>query len=51
LKDLVQLNNKLFQECKGLENDLQTLIYDNYNTFIEASDTISKINVQFGDLD
>jgi hypothetical protein len=27
------------------------LIYDNYNTFIEASDTISKLNVQFGDLD
>lgn len=45
VKDLLQLNNKLFSECKSLDNDLQTLVYDNYLTFIEAADTISQLNL------
>jgi len=44
VKDIVQMNNKLFAECKSFDNDLQTLVYDNYLTFIEAADTISKLN-------
>jgi hypothetical protein len=44
VKDIVQMNNKLFAECKALDNDLQTLVYDNYLTFIDAANTISELN-------
>jgi hypothetical protein len=45
------MNNRLFQECKVLDNDLQTLVYDNYLTFIEAADTISELNQELNGLD
>lgn len=45
------MNNKLFAECKLLDNDLQTLVYDNYLTFIDAADTISKLNKELNALD
>jgi len=50
VKDLVGLNNKLCQETKGLENDLQTLVYDNYSKFIEASDIITSLHVKLDGL-
>jgi peptidoglycan hydrolase CwlO-like protein len=51
VKDIIQMNNKLFTECKNLDNDLQTLVYDNYLTFIEAADTISELNSELKGLD
>jgi hypothetical protein len=51
VKDLVQINNKLFAECKQLDNDLHTLVYDNYLTFIEAADTISQLHSELKGLD
>lgn len=51
VKDIIQMNNKLFAECKALDNDLQTLVYDNYLTFIEAADTISELNSELKGLD
>ena len=51
LKDILTLDNRLFAECKQLDNDLQTLVHANYGTFIEAADTISQLCTQLKSLD
>ena len=33
----------LFLEIKSLDSDMQTLVYENYNKFISATDTIRKV--------
>ena len=32
-----------FSEIKSLDSDMQTLVYENYNKFISATDTIKKV--------
>lgn len=34
-----------------MENDLQTLVYDNYSTFIGASDALTDLNADLSSLD
>jgi len=48
LPDLIVRNNDLVAEIKMLDNDMQMLVYENYNKFISATDTIRKMktNVQ-----
>jgi hypothetical protein len=33
----------IFSEIKALDSDMQTLVYENYNKFISATDTIRKV--------
>ena len=35
---------KMVRDIKGLDSDMQTLVYENYNKFISATDTIRKVN-------
>ncbi len=41
LVDVIEKNNELFTESKVLDNDQQTLVYENYSKFMAASDTLS----------
>ena len=51
LGDLLQENNRIFKECKELDGDLQTLVYENYSKFIDASDSISGVKNSMNALD
>lgn len=51
VKDLITLNNKLCSETKTLENDLHTLVYDNYSKFVEASDMMSNLGASLDSLE
>ncbi|KAJ3170682.1 Vacuolar protein sorting-associated protein 51 [Geranomyces variabilis] len=48
LPDLIQRDNYLVTEIKQLDGDMKTLVYENYNKFISATDTIRsmKTNVE-----
>ena len=41
LRDFVM--NRMVQEIKSLDSDMQMLVYENYNKFIAATDTIRKM--------
>ncbi|XLU60948.1 vacuolar protein sorting-associated protein 51 homolog [Arachis hypogaea] len=43
LEGLLQRHVKLATEIKNLDTDLQMLVYDNYNKFISATDTIKRM--------
>eukprot|EP00301_Raphidiophrys_heterophryoidea_P013065 c2040_g1_i1.p1 GENE.c2040_g1_i1~~c2040_g1_i1.p1 ORF type:complete len:815 (+),score=215.59 c2040_g1_i1:3-2447(+) len=43
LQNLVRESRDLSDEIKTLEGDLQMLVYENYNKFISATDTIRKM--------
>ncbi|RYR61732.1 hypothetical protein Ahy_A04g018937 [Arachis hypogaea] len=43
LEGLLQRHVKLAAEIKNLDTDLQMLVYENYNKFISATDTINRM--------
>jgi len=43
LPELIKINNDLDKAVKQLDNNMKTLVYDNYNKFISAADTIRKM--------
>jgi hypothetical protein len=45
LDELMKRDQKLSKEIKKLDTDLQMLVYENYNKFITATDTIKKMKV------
>jgi len=48
LEELLNLEYNLTSEIKELDGSIQTLVYENYNKFISATDTIRsmKVNVE-----
>jgi vacuolar protein sorting-associated protein 51 len=40
LEELLLIRNNLTSEIKSLDGNMQTLVYENYNKFISATDTI-----------
>ena len=44
---LCVVNPNVFTEIKVLDRDMQTLVYDNYNKFISATDMIRKVRYFF----
>ncbi|KAB1210132.1 hypothetical protein CJ030_MR6G022744 [Morella rubra] len=44
LERLLQRHVELAAEMKNLDTDLQMLVYENYNKFISATDTIKRMN-------
>ncbi len=40
---MLQRSNELSLEIKELESDMQMLVYENYNKFISATDTIQEM--------
>ncbi|KAK7396961.1 hypothetical protein VNO78_18125 [Psophocarpus tetragonolobus] len=43
LESLLQRHVEMVAEIKNLDTDLQTLVYENYNKFISATDTIKRM--------
>ncbi|CAG8721631.1 16049_t:CDS:2, partial [Cetraspora pellucida] len=43
LSGLIQRDNDLSTEIRQLDGDMKTLVYENYNKFISATDTIRKM--------
>ena len=46
LPELVQKSNDLSLEIKELESDMQMLVYENYNKFISATETIQDMKTK-----
>lgn len=51
LPQLVSKEKALGQQIRQLDGDMQTLVYENYNKFISATDTIRKMKSQVDDMD
>jgi hypothetical protein len=43
LETLLVKDDELVHQVKGLDSDMQMLVYENYNKFISATDTIRKM--------
>ena len=53
VKDLLKEDIKMVHDIKALDSDMQMLVYENYNKFISATETIKKMktNVEAMDSD
>ncbi|XP_055327239.1 vacuolar protein sorting-associated protein 51 homolog [Paramacrobiotus metropolitanus] len=51
LVDLIEHEAEMVQQIKALDSDMQTLVYENYNKFITATDTIRKMKQDFGQME
>ena len=45
LSQLMDEESKMVKNIRSLDSDMQTLVYENYNKFISATDTIRKVSV------
>ena len=45
LNELMDLENDVVKEIRSLDSEMQTLVYENYNKFISATDTIRKVRI------
>jgi len=43
LTELMDKEAEMVQHIKSLDSDMQTLVYENYNKFISATDTIRTV--------
>lgn len=44
LAELMDKENEMLRHIRSLDSDMQTLVYENYNKFISATDTIRKVS-------
>ncbi|KAK9806582.1 hypothetical protein WJX73_004732 [Symbiochloris irregularis] len=51
LKALMQKHIEMSMEIKTLDSDMQNLVYENYNKFISATDTIRAMKSNVGNMD
>ncbi|XP_063717211.1 vacuolar protein sorting-associated protein 51 homolog [Symsagittifera roscoffensis] len=47
LTELMDTEHEMVRQIRLLDNDMQTLVYENYNKFISATDTIKKMKTDF----
>ncbi|KAL5021768.1 hypothetical protein ScPMuIL_000923 [Solemya velum] len=47
LTELMDKENEMVKQIRALDSDMQTLVYENYNKFISATDTIRKMKNDF----
>ncbi|CAG9822027.1 unnamed protein product [Phaedon cochleariae] len=47
LKQIMDHENEVIKDTQTLHSDMQTLVYENYNKFISATDTIRKMKTDF----
>jgi Vps51/Vps67 len=45
LTELMDKEAEMVQHIKSLDSDMQTLVYENYNKFISATDTIRTVRI------
>ena len=51
LPELMQRGIAMVSEIKSLDSDMQMLVYDNYNQFISATDTIRKMKTRVEEME
>ncbi|KAK8809934.1 hypothetical protein WA158_000877 [Blastocystis sp. Blastoise] len=51
LPDIIQKNVKIVNEVKGLDTDMQKLVYENYSKFMSATKTIKTLQGNVGDME
>ncbi|XP_045475583.1 vacuolar protein sorting-associated protein 51 homolog [Harmonia axyridis] len=51
LKQIMDHENEIIKDTQTLHSDMQTLVYENYNKFISATDTIKKMKNDFKDME
>lgn len=47
LNDLVAKETEICDQIRSLDSEMQTLVYDNYNKFINATNTIKMVSLFF----
>ncbi|KAK9505452.1 hypothetical protein O3M35_009510 [Rhynocoris fuscipes] len=47
LKEIMEQEEAIVRDTQSLHSDMQTLVYENYNKFISATDTIKKMKSDF----
>ncbi|CAG0900241.1 unnamed protein product [Darwinula stevensoni] len=47
LSHLMKKEKEIFRQIQELDSEMQTLVYENYNKFISATDTIRKMKTDF----
>lgn len=47
----METESSLIRQIQDLDSDMQTLVYENYNKFIDATDTIRKMKTDFGKME
>lgn len=47
LKDVMNVETAVIRDTQSLHSDMQTLVYENYNKFISATDTMRKMKTEF----
>ncbi|XP_031350915.1 vacuolar protein sorting-associated protein 51 homolog [Photinus pyralis] len=47
LKQVMDQENEIIKDTQTLHSDMQTLVYENYNKFITATDTVRKMKTDF----
>lgn len=47
LKDVMNVETSVIRDTQSLHSDMQTLVYENYNKFISATDTMRKMKTEF----
>ena len=45
LADIMEIENEIVHETRKLDSEMQTLVSENYNKFISATDTIRKVGL------
>ena len=51
LSKLMDTEKSLIRQIQDLDSDMQTLVYENYNKFILATDTIRKMKTDFREME
>lgn len=51
MNKLIETESSLIRQIQDLDSDMQTLVYENYNKFILATDTIRKMKTDFKEME
>ena len=51
LSQIMAQEGEIVRQIHSLDSDMQTLVYENYNKFIAATDTIKKMRVDFREME
>jgi vacuolar protein sorting-associated protein 51 len=51
LQEIMDAEASIVKNVKNLHSDMQTLVYENYNKFISATDTIRKMKTDFNEME
>ena len=51
MDELIKMDNQVNSEIRSLDGELQTLVYENYNKFISATDIVKSIKNNMNELD